>query len=270
VLAALTPWERVQLARHPDRPTALDYVRLLCRDVVELRGDRRFADDPAVAAGIARLRGRAIVFVGEDRGRRGGVPRPEGFRKAVRLFRLADRFGLPVVTLIDTPGADAGAAAEERGQAEAIATSLRTMAGIRVPVVSAVIGEGGSGGALALAMGDRVLMQEHAWYSVISPEGCAAIIFRRRTPAAVARSAAMLRLTARDLAAFGVVDAIVPEPRGGAHRDPRRAARLLGRAIVAALDEVVRVPPARLVAARYRRYRSPRDHVSRRGAGGAG
>jgi acetyl-CoA carboxylase carboxyl transferase subunit alpha len=278
ILARLTPWERVELSRHPDRPAMLDYVGALCRDFVELHGDRCFGDDGAIVGGIARLRGRGgiarsrgrggvarvrgrvVVIVGQQRGRTTGeriarnfgMARPEGYRKAVRLFELAERFGRPVVTFVDTQGADPGIGAEERGQSEAIATTLRTLATLRVPIVSAV---GGSGGALALGLADRVLMQEHAWYSVISPEGCAAILFRQRTPETVARSAALLRLTAMDLAEFGVVDAIVREPGGGAHRQPARAAVLLGRALDAALETLVDVPPRALLARRYARHR---------------
>ncbi len=263
LLARLTPWERVQLSRHPDRPSALDYLGVLCRDLVELHGDRRFGEDGAIVGGLARFRGHAVVVVAQQRGRSTaervlrnfGMPRPEGYRKAVRLFELAERFVRPVITLIDTQGAYPGIGAEERGQAEAIAASLRTLAGLRVPVVSAVIGEGGSGGALALALADRVLMQEHAWYSVISPEGCASILFRERTPETVARSAALLRLTAAELAGFGVVDEIVAEPGGGAHRQPARAAVLLGRALERHLAALRGVPPGELVAGRYARYR---------------
>jgi len=206
LVRGLSPWERVQLARHPDRPSTLDYVRRLCTQFVELHGDRRFADDGAVVGGLARFAGRAILVVGHQRGRAHaeriarnfGMARPEGYHKAVRLFELAGRFGRPVLTFVDTQGAYPGIGAEERGQAEAIAASLTALAGLGVPVVCALIGEGGSGGALALAVADRVLMQEHAWYSVISPEGCASILFRRLTPETVARSAALLRLTAED------------------------------------------------------------------------
>ena len=195
LLARLSPWERVQLSRHPDRPAMLDYVRLLCSEFVELHGDRRFGDDGAVVGGLARFRGRAVVVVGHQRGhgtaeqvaRNFGMPRPEGFRKAVRLFELAERFRRPVLTLVDTQGAYPGIDAEQRGQAEAIATCIRTLATLRVPIVSTIIGEGGSGGALALGLADRMLMQEHAWFSVLSPEGCASILFRERTPAAIAR-----------------------------------------------------------------------------------
>ena len=263
LLAHLTPWERVQLSRHPDRPSALDYLGVLCRDLVELHGDRRFGEDGAIVGGLARFRGHAVVVVAQQRGRTTaervrrnfGMPRPEGYRKAVRLFELAERFARPVITLVDTQGAYPGIGAEERGQAEAIAASLRTLAGLRVPVVSAVIGEGGSGGALALALADRVLMQEHAWYSVISPEGCASILFRERTPETVARSAALLRLTAAELAQFGVVDEIVAEPGGGAHRQPARAAVLLGRALERQVVALRSVPAGELVAHRYARYR---------------
>jgi acetyl-CoA carboxylase carboxyl transferase subunit alpha len=263
LLARLTPWERVQLSRHPDRPTMLDYVGVLCRDFVELHGDRRFGDDPAVVGGLGRFRGEAVVVVGQQRGRTTaekvarnfGMPRPEGYRKAVRLFALAERFARPVLAFIDTQGADPGVGAEERGQAEAIATTLQTLSTLRVPVVSVIIGEGGSGGALAFAVGDRVLMQEHAWYSVISPEGCAAILFRERSAEAIARSAALLRLTASDLADSGVVDEIVREPGGGAHRHPARAAALLARALERQLAALAAVPVRALVARRYARYR---------------
>jgi len=213
--------------------------------------------------GLARFRGRAVVVVGHQRGhgtaeqvaRNFGMPRPEGFRKAVRLFELAERFRRPVLTLVDTQGAYPGIDAEQRGQAEAIATCIRTLATLRVPIVSTIIGEGGSGGALALGLADRMLMQEHAWFSVLSPEGCASILFRERTPAAVARSAALLRLTATDLHGFGVVDEVVAEPGGGAHRKPVRAALLLGRAVERHLSTLSRSAPRTLVARRYARYR---------------
>ena len=263
IVAGLEPWERVQLSRHPDRPSTLDYVETLCRDVAVLHGDRRFGDDLAVLGALARFRGRAVVIVGHQRGRTPreriacnfGMPRPEGFRKAVRLFRLAERFGRPVISFIDTQGAYPGIGSEQRGLAEAIATSLAVLATLRVPIVSAIVGEGGSGGALALALADRVLMQEHGWYSVISPEGCASILFRKRGPDAVARSATLLRLTARDLEAAGVVDEVVSEPGGGAHRRPARAAVLLGRALDRQLAALARLSPRTLVARRYARYR---------------
>jgi acetyl-CoA carboxylase carboxyl transferase subunit alpha len=263
MLARLTPWERVQLSRHPDRPAMLDYLETLFRDFVELHGDRRFGEDGAIVGGLARFRGHAVVVVGQQRGRTTeekvernfGMPRPEGYRKAVRLFELAERFGRPVITFVDTQGAYPGIGAEERGQAEAIASSLAALSALQVPVVSAIIGEGGSGGALALAVADRLVMQEHAWYSVISPEGCASILFRERTLETVVRSAALLRLTAGELAAAGVVDEIVAEPGGGAHRWPSRAAVLLGRALERHLTALAGVSPARLVARRYARHR---------------
>jgi acetyl-CoA carboxylase carboxyl transferase subunit alpha len=259
----MTPWERVQLSRHPDRPGMLEYVGRLFRDFVELHGDRRAGDDGAVVGGIGRFRGRAVVVVGHQRARTPGeevtrnfgMPRPEGFRKAVRLFRLAERFRRPVVTFVDTPGAYPGIGAEERGQAEAIASTLGTLAELRVPVVSAVIGEGGSGGALAFALADRLLMQENAWYAVLSPEGCASILFREQTAEAVARSARLLRLTARDLVGFGVVDELIGEPAGGAHRDLARAAARLGASLARHLGTLTRRPPHALIADRQRRYR---------------
>jgi acetyl-CoA carboxylase carboxyl transferase subunit alpha len=259
----MTPWERVELSRHPDRPGMLDYVGRLFQDFVELHGDRRAGDDGAVVGGMGRFRGRAVVVVGHQRARTPGeevtrnfgMPRPEGFRKAVRLFQLAERFRRPVVTFVDTPGAYPGIGAEERGQAEAIASTLATLAELRVPVVSAVIGEGGSGGALAFALADRVVMQENAWYAVLSPEGCASILFRERTPETVARSAALLRLTAEDLLGFGVVDEVIAEPRGGAHHDLARAAVRLGDSLARHLGALARRPPRGLIAARQRRYR---------------
>jgi len=262
ILRRLTPWERVQLSRHPDRPAALEYIARLCPDFVELHGDRRFGDDPAIVGGPARFRGRAVMVVAQQRGRgreaaarNFGMPMPEGYRKAVRLFELADRFARPIVTLVDTEGAYPGVGAEERGQAEAIAWCLTALATVRVPVVAALIGEGGSGGALALAVGNAVLMQEHAWYSVLAPEGCASILFRERGADAVARSAALLGLTAAELAAAGVVDEIVREPGGGAHRDPARAAALLGRALARRLAALARLSASATVAGRRARYR---------------
>jgi acetyl-CoA carboxylase carboxyl transferase subunit alpha len=269
VYQSLSAWERVQLARHVDRPQTLDYVGRLCREFFELRGDRAFGDDPAIVAGLGTCHGHPLAVVGHQRGhttaervqRNFGMANPEGYRKAIRVFRLAERLAIPILTLIDTQGAYPGVGAEERGQAEAIAATMRTMTTLRVPIVSVVIGEGGSGGALALAVADRVLMLEYACYSVISPEGCAAILYRDRAPASIARAAEALRLTARDLLAAGVVDALVPEPAGGAHRNPRRAAEAVERAVVHALGELRRVPAARLVRARYARHRRLGGHV---------
>lgn len=263
VYGNLGAWQRVQLARHPERPTALDYIGALLTDFTELHGDRRAGDDRALVGGLARFAGRPLVVVAQQRGRTTrerversfGMPRPEGYRKAQRLFRLAERFGLPALTLVDTPGAFPGVDAEERGQAEAIAATIECLAGLAAPVLSVVIGEGGSGGALAIAVADRLLMQEYAWYSVISPEGCASILFRSDTPETVARAAEIMRPAADDLARFGVVDEVVREPLGGAHRYPRRAAAELRRALARHLEDLLRIRVSDLVARRYERYR---------------
>jgi acetyl-CoA carboxylase carboxyl transferase subunit alpha len=239
--ARLTPWQKVEVARHPERPHCLDYVGRLIADFVPLAGDRAFAEDAAVIGGIGRFRGRSVAVLGTEKGadtearlrHNFGMARPEGYRKARRLMRLADRFGLPVLTFIDTAGAYPGVDAEARGQAEAIARSIETCLDIRVPLVATVIGEGGSGGAVALAAADTVLMLEHAIYSVISPEGCASILWRDGEHAAEA--AAALRLTAQDLFRLGVVDRIVAEPLGGAHRLPSEAIDAVGAAVEEAL-----------------------------------
>ncbi len=256
IYAGLTPYQRVQLAKHPKRPFSLDYIQACFTEFTELSGDRHFADDPAVVAGLALLDERPVMIVGQQKGRdtkenlfrRFGMSNPEGYRKALRLMRLAERFRVPVVTLVDTPGAYPGLGAEERGQAEAIAVNLREMARLRVPIVTAVIGEGGSGGALGIAVADSVIMFENSIYSVISPEGCAAILWRdsKRAPEA----AAALRLTASDLERLGVVDAVMPEPVGGAHRDPAAAAATLKAALIGQLDALARLQPAERVARR--------------------
>jgi acetyl-CoA carboxylase carboxyl transferase subunit alpha len=241
---ALTPWQKAQVARHPERPHARDYVEALFEDFVPLAGDRNFADDHAVLGGLARLDGRPVVVIGHEKGfdtktrieHNFGMARPEGYRKAIRLMHLAGRFGLPVVTLVDTPGAYPGKGAEERGQSEAIARSTEACLQLEVPVVSAIIGEGGSGGAVALATANRVLMLEHAIYSVISPEGCASILWK--DPERMREAAEALRLTAQDLSALGVIDRVIREPAGGAHRDKAAAVEAVGRAIGAALDEL--------------------------------
>ena len=253
-------YDRVQLARHQERPFTLDYIRLMCADFVELHGDRSFKDDPAIVGGWASLEGRSVMVLGHQKGRdmkenlyrNFGSPHPEGYRKAERLMRLAEKFGRPLVTFVDTQGAYPGIGAEERGQAEAIARNLFVMAGLRVPILACIIGEGGSGGALGIAVADRVLMMENAIYSVISPEGCAAILWRSRERAADAAEA--LRLTAADLAEHGVVDELVPEPAGGAHTDPEKAAAALREAIVRHLAELEGVAPDRLVATRREKY----------------
>jgi acetyl-CoA carboxylase carboxyl transferase subunit alpha len=261
VFGKLTAWQRVQLARHPRRPYTLDLIRLLAEDFVELHGDRFFGDDHAIVGGLARFEGRPIVIVGHQKGRdtedklhrNFGMPHPEGYRKALRLMQLAGRFRKPVLTLIDTPGAYPGVGAEERGQAEAIARNLREMAGLPTPIVAVVTGEGGSGGALALGVADRVLMLEHAIYSVISPEGCAAILWEDASRAKDA--AEVLRITAPDLLKLGVIDDVVPEPPGGAHRNWPAAAQAIQRAVGSALSELVPLSASELVQQRYAKFR---------------
>lgn len=261
VFANLTPWQRCQLARHPDRPYTLAYIHGIFTDFLELHGDRRFADDPAIVAGLALLDGEPVAVMGHQKGRdtpekvrrNFGMPRPEGYRKALRIMELAARFGHPVVTFVDTPGAYPGLDAEERGQAEAIATNLLAMAGLPVPIVCVVTGEGGSGGALALSVADRILMLEHAVYSVISPEGCAAILWKDQARAPDA--AAALRLTAQDLRAFGIVDEVIPEPPGGAHTDPAAIAASVGLHVRHHLRALRRVKPQALIARRHKKYR---------------
>jgi acetyl-CoA carboxylase carboxyl transferase subunit alpha len=240
--AKLTPWQKTQVARHPDRPHFKDYVAALVEDFVPLAGDRNFAEDEAIVGGFGRLNGRRIMLIGHEKGddtasrlkHNFGMAKPEGYRKAVRLMELADRFGLPVVTLVDTAGAFPGVQAEERGQAEAIARSTEECLKLRVPGVAAIVGEGGSGGAIAIATANRVLMLEHSVYAVISPEGCASILWRTADKAADAAEA--MRVTAADLKQLGVIDRIVPEPVGGAHRDPAEAMASLGEAIGEELD----------------------------------
>jgi acetyl-CoA carboxylase carboxyl transferase subunit alpha len=256
----LTPYQRVQVARHPRRPYALDYINALVADFVELHGDRLYRDDPAIVGGLGRLAGRSVVVIAQQKGRdikenlkrNFGMPHPEGYRKALRLMHLAERFRLPVVCLIDTPGAHPGLGAEERGQAEAIARNIEAMAALETPLVAAVIGEGGSGGALAIAVGDRVLMLENAIYSVISPEGCAAILWRDSSQKE--RAAEALKLTAPDLLALGLIDEIVPEPPGGAHADPDAAAVALGEALERNLAELDGTSPDKLKARRAEKY----------------
>jgi acetyl-CoA carboxylase carboxyl transferase subunit alpha len=261
VFANLTRWQRTQLSRHPGRPYTLDYVTTTFEAFIELHGDRAFRDDPAIVGGLAWLTGRRVVVVGHQKGRNTkekvrrnfGMSNPEGYRKALRLMQLAEKFDLPLVTLIDTPGAFPGIEAEARGQAEAIARNLKAMAALATPIVCVVIGEGGSGGALALGVGDRVLMLENAIYSVISPEGCAAILWKDGTKAELAAEA--LKLTAQDALEFGVIDGIVPEPLGGAHRHPAEMVNRLRQALVRALDELTALPRETLVERRYEKFR---------------
>ena len=259
--ASLTAWQRTQLARHPKRPHTRDFIKLLFDDFVELRGDRLYGDDAAVVGGLARFEEHGIVVIGHQKGRdtrekiarNFGMPHPEGYRKALRLMHMAQKFAKPVVTFIDTPGAYPGLGAEERGQAEAIARNLREMAGLRTPILAVVTGEGGSGGALAIGMGNRVLMLEYAIYSVISPEGCAAILWGDAGKAAEA--AESMRITAPDLLRLGVIEAIVPEPVGGAHRDWEGAAVHLRDALRGNLRDLAGRSAEDLVAGRYEKFR---------------
>ena len=259
--ASLTAWQRTQLARHPKRPHTRDFIKLLFEDFVELHGDRLYGDDAAVVGGLGRFEEQGVVVIGHQKGRdtrekiarNFGMPHPEGYRKALRLMHLAQKFAKPVVTFIDTPGAYPGLGAEERGQAEAIARNLREMAALRTPILSIVTGEGGSGGALAIGMGNRVLMLEYAIYSVISPEGCAAILWGDAAKAPEA--AESMRITAPDLLRLGVIDAILPEPVGGAHRDWEGAAGQLREALRENLRELTRQSEDDLVAARYEKFR---------------
>ena len=262
IFSSLTPWQRCQIARHHERPYTLDYIDAIFTSFTQLHGDRRFADDPAVVAGFALLDGEPVAVVGHQKGRdtneklrrNFGMPRPEGYRKAMRIMRLAARFRRPIISFVDTPGAYPGIHAEERGQAEAIANNLIEMARLPVPILVVVTGEGGSGGALALGIGDRILMLEHAIYSVISPEGCAAILWKDQGRAEDAARA--LRLTARDLRHFSVVDEVLSEPPGGAHLDPRAAAETVGTAIRRHLRQLRKLKPEPLLARRYKKYRA--------------
>ena len=257
----LTPWQRVQIARHPTRPYFLNYVEACTTDFVELHGDRLFGDDKAMPAGIGRIGGHRCVIIGQQKGRdvkenvlrNFGSPHPEGYRKALRLMRMAEKFKLPIVCIIDTPGAYPGVGAEERHIAEAIAVNLREMMALKTPIVAVVIGEGGSGGALGIGVADRVLMLENAYYSVISPEGCAAILWKHRKHAPEA--AAALKLTADDLQELGLIDGVIPEPMGGAHRDPSAMAETLTDTIAAALKNLGEVPMAKLLEERYAKFR---------------
>ncbi|MEZ4449446.1 MAG: acetyl-CoA carboxylase carboxyltransferase subunit alpha [Nannocystaceae bacterium] len=259
--ASLTPWEQLQLAKHPDRPYTLDYIGEIFAEFVELRGDRLFADDPAIVGGLARFEGRAVVVMGHQKGRNTkenlyrnfGMARPEGYRKAQRLFDLADRFGLPLVCLIDTAGAYPGIGAEERGQSEAIAASIEAMTRLRVPTISVVLGEGGSGGALAIGVTDRILMLEHAVYSVISPRGCASILWK--DPEAERTAAEQLRMTAHDLSQLGICDEVIPEAVGGAHRGLTVTAAAMQETIRRHLAELTAMSDDERRSRRYEKYR---------------
>jgi len=261
VYSDLSPWDKVQMARHPKRPYSLDFIGALCTNWVELHGDRAFGDDGAIVAGFARFRGRAVAVIGNQKGRdtkerqarNFGQPSPEGLRKAGRVMEMAARFGRPILSLIDTPGAACSPEAEERGISEAIAQSQMLMSQLRVPIIVAIIGEGCSGGAIATALGNRVLMLEHAYYSVISPEGCASILFR--DPAKAPQASEQLKLTAQDALNFGIIEEIVPEPLGGAHRDLGEIGRNLGDAFARHLEELDKLSGEELVEARYQRFR---------------
>jgi len=256
----LTPWQKTQVARHPERPHFKDYVAGLVEDFVPLAGDRAFADDQAIIGGLGRLGGRRVMMIGHEKGddtasrlrHNFGMAKPEGYRKAIRLMQLADRFGIPVVTLVDTPGAFPGVQAEERGQAEAIARSTEECLGLTVPLIAAVVGEGGSGGAIALAAANRVLMLEHSVYAVISPEGCASILWRTAEKAAEAAEA--MRVTAEDLKQLGVIDRIVPEPLGGAHRSPAETIEALGAALGEELDRYGKMTGTEIRAERRQKF----------------
>ncbi len=267
VFAKLTPWQTVQIARHPKRPYTLDYIQALFTDWQELHGDRRFADDPAIVAGFARFRGRPACVVGQQKGRdtkqkiyrNFGMPKPEGYRKAIRIMGLAEKLRLPIFTFIDTPGAYPGMDAEERGQAEAIAWNLEVMARLRTPIIVTVTGEGGSGGALALGIGDRINMLQHAIYSVISPEGCAAILWKDAAQAE--QAAAALKLTAPDLLGLGLIDRIIEEPVGGAHADPPAVFSALEAVLAGEIEELSALGPQELFDRRYQKFRAMGTHL---------
>jgi acetyl-CoA carboxylase carboxyl transferase subunit alpha len=261
IFSGLSRWQTVQVARHPNRPFTLDYLNLIFTDFIELHGDRNFGDDHAIVAGLAKLDGEAVMVIGHQKGRdtkekvfrNFGMPNPEGYRKALRLMEMAERFNLPIITFVDTPGAFPGIGAEERGQAEAIARNLREMSRLTVPIIVVITGEGGSGGALAIAVGDRVLMLEFSVYAVISSEGCAAILWSDGTKGAQAAEA--LKLTAADIKELDVSDEILKEPMGGAHRDPKAMAKTLHEALSRNLKELKAIPPERLVEERYQKFR---------------
>jgi acetyl-CoA carboxylase carboxyl transferase subunit alpha len=260
IYSNLTRWQRVQLARHPQRPYTLDYLERMTTNFLELHGDRNFADDPAIVGGIAIVDGKKVMIVGHQKGRTTkeklhrnfGMPHPEGYRKAMRIMKLAAKFNRPIVSLIDTPGAFPGIGAEERGQAEAIARNLFEMSHLPVPIVIVIIGEGASGGALGIGVGDRILMMENTWYSVISPEGCAAILWRDSTKSQPAAEA--MKLTAPDLLELGVIDKIIQEPLGGAHQNYDEAARILKESILVELNELQKIPADKLIEARIEKY----------------
>ncbi len=260
VFAGLTRWQKVQLARHPDRPYTLDYIGLMTKDFTELHGDRTFKDDKAIVGGFAKLGEHSVMIIGHQKGRdtksnlyrNFGMPNPEGYRKALRLMKLAEKFKRPIITMLDTPGAYPGIEAEERGQAEAIARNLFEMSHLRVPIIVVIIGEGASGGALGIGIGDRILMLENTWYSVISPESCSSILWRSWE--FKEQAAEVLQLTAPDLKKQGIIDVIVPEPLGGAHRNPEQMAQILSETLLDELKHLVKVKPEKLVERRIEKF----------------
>ncbi|MGQ9454310.1 MAG: acetyl-CoA carboxylase carboxyltransferase subunit alpha [Armatimonadota bacterium] len=262
IFSKLTPWDRVLLARHPKRPFTLDYVRVIFDDYMELHGDRLYADDPAMVGGIATLGERQVVFVGQQKGRdlkerqyrNFGMAKPDGYRKALRLMKLAERFHRPVITFVDTPAADCSVDAEGRGISEAIARNMMEMSLLETPIISVILGEGGSGGAIGIAVADRVIMMENAIYSVIPPEGCAAILWR--DPSKYKEMAAALKITSSDALELGVVDEVIKEPLGGAHRNPEAAAQSVKTSLIKHLDELDNIPITKLLDARYKKFRS--------------
>ena len=263
----LTAWQRIQIARHPKRPYTLDYIRLITTDFIELHGDRQFADDLAIIAGFAKIDDYKVMIMGHQKGRdtkenlrrNFGCAHPEGYRKAMRLMRIAEKFHIPIITLIDTPGAYPGVGAEERGQAQAIAENLRDMAGIKTPIIAVIIGEGGSGGAIGIGIADRVCILEHAYYSVISPEGCASILWRSATKAPEASEA--LKITGEHLLKFGIVDDIVPEPLGGAQHGHEKTAESLKKFLLKHLKDLSEIPSEKLLDQRYKKFRQIGEYV---------
>jgi acetyl-CoA carboxylase carboxyl transferase subunit alpha len=266
IFSTLTPWQKILVARHPDRPYTLDYINMICTDFIELHGDRRFSDDLSIVGGLAKIKDIPVIIIGHQKGRgtkeriyrNFGQPHPEGYRKALRLMKTAERFKKPVITFVDTPGAYPGVGAEERGQAEAIAVNLMEMSRLRVPIVTIVIGEGGSGGALAISVADRLFMLEHSIYSVISPEGCSAILWKKAGEVGTedfSRAANTLKLTAQDLLSFNIIDDIIPEPLGGAHRDPEGTAEKISDFILKSFEELRTKTPGKLIEERYKRLR---------------
>ncbi len=263
VYSKLTPWQTVRVARHPERPQTRDYIAAICRDFQELHGDRRYGDDPAIVCGFARIGPHKAMLVGHQKGKETaeklachfGCAHPEGYRKALAKMRLAAKYGVPIVSLVDTPGAYPGLGAEQRGQAEAIAVNMLEMSRLPTPIVSIIIGEGGSGGALGIAVADKVAMLQNSWYSVISPEGCAAILWKEANEQTNTAAAKSLKLTASDNLSLGIVDYVIPEPLGGAHRDPKASAAAVQEWIVSSLQQLKSLPTPQLLGARYERFR---------------